>query len=113
VSKFTRHFFVCQTSRPVGAKPSCGARGSAEIMNGLQEGLAAHPDLWGSVNITATGCLGPCFDGPTIVVYPEATWYCGVKRSDVNEIVETHMVGGKPVDRLVYRWPDPDGADDE
>jgi (2Fe-2S) ferredoxin len=105
MSKFQRHFFVCQTQRPPMGKPSCGARGSAEILMRLQEGLGAHPELWSTVNITSSGCLGPCFDGPTIVVYPEGTWYAGVKAEDVDEIVESHMVGGKPVERLVYKWP--------
>jgi (2Fe-2S) ferredoxin len=106
MSRFERHFFVCQTQRPPLAKPSCGAKGSAEIFNALQEALGAHPDLWGKVSVTSSGCLGPCFDGPTIVVYPEGTWYAGVKPEDVPEIVEKHMVGGQVVERLVYRWPE-------
>jgi len=105
MSKFARHFFVCQTQRPPMTKPSCGEKGSAEIFNLLQEGLGAHPELWGSVSVTSSGCLGPCFDGPSIVVYPEATWYAGVRKEDVPEIIEKHMVGGHPVERLVYRWP--------
>ena len=40
----------------------------------------------------------------TIVVYPEAVWYGLVKAGDVEEILESHLVGGKPVDRL--RLPD-------
>ena len=106
MSKFQRHFFVCQTQRPPMGKPSCGPRGSAEILLGLQEGLADHPELWGTVTVTSSGCLGPCFDGPTVVVYPEATWYAGVKKEDVAEIVASHMVGGEPVERLVYHWPE-------
>ena len=106
MSKYQRHFFVCQTQRPPMGKPSCGPRGSGEILMLLQEGLAQHPDLWSTVTITSSGCLGPCFDGPTIVVYPEATWYAGVKADDVQEIVESHMVGGKRVERLVYKWPE-------
>ena len=43
---------------------------------------------------------GPCFEGPTIVVYPEAVWYVGVTAADVPEIVEQHMSGGRPVERL-------------
>ena len=57
--------------------------------------------------MTSSGCLGICFDGPALVVYPEATWYANVKPSDLKEIVEQHMVGGQPVERLVYRWPEP------
>lgn len=108
MSKFTRHFFVCQQTRPPGGKPSCGARGSVDVFNALQEGLGANPDLWGKVAVTATGCLGPCFDGPSVVVYPEGTWYAPVTEADAKEIVTEHMLAGRVVDRLVYRWPEQD-----
>ena len=111
MAKIERHFFVCANQRAPGqtgeGKPSCGARGAAEILAALQDGLGAHPELWGRVAITATGCLGPCFQGPTMVVYPEAVWYTGVRIEDVAEIVESHMVGGRPVERLVHA-PDED-----
>lgn len=104
-SKFQRHFFVCQMQRPPAAKPSCGARGAAEVYNGLMEGLGGHEPIWDSVCVTASSCLGPCFDGPMMVCYPEGVWYAGVKPEDVPEIIEKHMVGGEPVERLVYRFP--------
>jgi (2Fe-2S) ferredoxin len=105
MSKFSRHFFVCQMLRPPAAKPSCGARGSAAVYNGLMEALGAREELWDSVCVTASGCLGPCFDGPMMVSYPDGVWYAGVKAEDVPEIVEKHLVGGEPVARLIYRWP--------
>jgi (2Fe-2S) ferredoxin len=72
-------------------------------LSALQQGVGAHPDLWGRVAVTPAGCLGPCFEGPTIVVYPEGVWYVGVTLADVPEIIEQHMVGGHPVERLRYR----------
>ena len=105
MSRFERHFFVCQTQRPPVGKPSCGPRGSGDILAALMDALAQRQDLWTKVNVTPCGCLGPCFDGPSIVVYPEGTWYAGVKVADIAEIVEQHMVGGRPVDRLIYKWP--------
>jgi (2Fe-2S) ferredoxin len=99
--KIERHFFVCDNARPAGGKPSCGARGAGEILSALQEGLGRHPELWGRIAVTPAGCLGPCFEGPTIVVYPEAVWYVGVTADDVPEIVERHMRDGVPVERLV------------
>jgi (2Fe-2S) ferredoxin len=106
MSKFERHFFVCQMQRPPQGKPSCGARGAAEVFNVLQEALGSHPELWGKVQLTAAGCLGPCFDGPSIVVYPEGVWYAPVTAEGAREIAASHLVGGARVDRLVYRWPD-------
>jgi (2Fe-2S) ferredoxin len=106
MGKFERHFFVCQTQRPPTGKPSCTQRGGTEVYAALQEGIGGRPELWGKVAVTSCGCLGPCFDGPNVVVYPEGIWYAGVTAEDVPEIVDSHMVGGKPVDRLVYQWPE-------
>lgn len=105
MSRFSRHFFVCQNERPPLGKPSCGVRGGKEILELLQEGLARHTELWSMVTVTGCACLGPCFDGPMMVVYPEGTWYANVQPADVKEIVESHMAGGKVVERLLYRWP--------
>lgn len=88
------------------AKPSCGPRGSADLLNALMDALGKHPELWGKVNVTPCGCLGPCFEGPSMVVYPEGLWYCGLKPADIQEVIDSHMVGGKPVERLLYKWPD-------
>jgi (2Fe-2S) ferredoxin len=106
VPKVERHFFVCANERPALGKPSCKPRGAGELLTALQEGMGAHPELWGKVAVTPSGCLGPCFEGPTIVVYPEAVWYVGVTVADVPEIVESHMRGGVPVARLLYSWED-------
>ncbi len=103
MAKIERHFFVCDNARPTGGRPSCGARGAGEVLAALRDGLGQNPSLWGRVAVTASGCLGPCFEGPTIVVYPEAVWYVGVRPSDVPELVESHMRGGEPVERLVWR----------
>jgi len=44
-------------------------------------------------------CFGACQEGPNLVLYPEKTWYAGVKTTDLDEIVE-HMAGGPDVQRL-------------
>jgi (2Fe-2S) ferredoxin len=100
-----RHVFVCRNERPTEGKPSCGARGGAEVFAAMQREVGARPDLWGKVAITSCGCLGPCFDGPMVVVYPDAVWYAGVTARDVPEVVESHLAGGEPVERLRYPWP--------
>jgi (2Fe-2S) ferredoxin len=104
VSQFRRHFFVCVNNRPSFAKPSCAHKASAEILQMLGE--AAMTRCMGDVAVTATGCLGPCDSGPTMVVYPEGVWYGQVTPQDVPEIIEEHMIGGKPVERLTYTWPE-------
>jgi (2Fe-2S) ferredoxin len=95
-----RHVFVCTNHRPPGGKPACAGRGSDTVLAALQEAVAAHPALRSTVAVTPCGCLGPCFDGPTLVVYPEGVWYTWVTVADVAELVERHLVHGVPVDRL-------------
>lgn len=103
MSKYRQHFFVCTNARPPFAKPSCSPSGSNEILTRLKEEVEKH-GLKEEVKVTSSGCLGPCEEGPVIVVYPEGTWYKGVTLNDVQEIVEQHILEGKPVIRLVHDW---------
>jgi (2Fe-2S) ferredoxin len=54
----------------------------------------------GKVRVNQSGCLDRCEEGPVCVVYPEGTWYTYVDESDVDEIIESHLVKGNPVERL-------------
>jgi (2Fe-2S) ferredoxin len=94
------HLFVCQNERPVGGRPSCAARGGAEVLAALQREIGGDLALASTVAVTPCGCLGPCFEGPVLVVYPDAVWYRGVTASDVPEIVSEHLRAGRPVERL-------------
>jgi (2Fe-2S) ferredoxin len=101
-----RHVFVCTNHRPPGGKPACAGRGSNAVLAAMQEAVAAHPALRSTVAVTPCGCLGPCFEGPTLVVYPEGVWYAGVTIADVPELVESHLAGGLAVDRLRHEPPE-------
>ncbi len=105
-----RHVFVCVNQRPPGhPQGSCAEKGSREVYQAFMEKLQQDPELFMSVAVTPTGCLGPCMMGPTIVVYPEGIWYGNVKVEDVDEIVNQHLKGGQPVDRLVISKGKPPG----
>ena len=54
----------------------------------------------GQVRVNKAGCLDRCAGGPVAVVYPEAVWYTFVDSADIDEIVDSHLLGGKPVERL-------------
>lgn len=45
------------------------------------------------VLVTPCGCLGPCFDGPNAVVYPDGIWYGGLTVDDADAIAR-HLVDG-------------------
>jgi (2Fe-2S) ferredoxin len=57
--------------------------------------------LKGRVRANRSGCLDQCEHGPNIVVYPEGVWYGGVKLEDMDEIIESHILGNRPVERLI------------
>lgn len=48
------------------------------------------------VLVTPCGCLGPCFDGPNAVVYPEGVWYAGLEVADAGALA-SHLVDGTPL----------------
>ena len=54
----------------------------------------------GGVRVNSAGCLDRCSEGPVCVVYPEAVWYTYADRADIDEIVDEHLVNGRPVARL-------------
>ena len=103
--RFERHIFVCTQARAGSGKPSCGARGSGAIVAALEAAIAARPELAVKVGVTGCACLGPCFDGPNAVVYPEGVWYAGLEVGDVDELV-AHLAGGPVIERRRYSWPD-------
>ena len=69
-------------------------------MQSLFKAALARRGLKGRVRANAAGCLDQCEHGPTVVVYPDGVWYGFVTAADVDEIVESHIIGGQPVERL-------------
>jgi (2Fe-2S) ferredoxin len=101
--KFERHIFVCGNVRPTGhPRGCCDPSGAAELQKRFKQKLA-EVGLKSKVRANQAGCLDQCEHGPNVVIYPEAVWYGGVTLADVEEIVESHVVGGKPVERLMLR----------
>ena len=62
------------------------------------------------VQVIRTGCFGLCAAGPIVVVYPEGIYYSHVKPEDVEEIVNEHIIKGRPVQRLIYKEHDESGV---
>ena len=101
MAKFQKHIFVCTNERdPADPRGSCAARGSNDVLEALKKKLSERGQKR-IVRANKAGCLDQCSHGVTMVVYPEATWYGHVTPADVDEIVDGHIVGGKPVARLV------------
>ncbi len=80
----------------------CTSSGSAKLHTKLEEEIKAK-GLEDEVKVVQTGCFGLCALGPIMIVYPDGTFYSMVKEEDLPEIVEEHLLKGRPVDRLVYK----------
>jgi (2Fe-2S) ferredoxin len=97
---YRRHIFVCTNRRPEGDPKGCCAEKGSEQVRALFKAELDKRGLKGQVRANAAGCLDQCALGITVVVYPEGVWYARVRPEDVAEIVEEHIVGGRPVERL-------------
>lgn len=101
MAKFERHIFICTNQRDASApRGSCTHDGKGEL-HGLFKEKTAEAGLKNTVRANKAGCLEQCEHGPVVVVYPEQVWYGFVQPADVDEIVREHLVGGRPVERLV------------
>lgn len=97
---FRLHVFVCTNRRPDdNPKGSCAQKGSEAVLGAFKEQLA-RLGLKGEIRANSAGCMDACAFGTTVVVYPEGVWYGRVTLPDVEEIIQSHVVGGVPVERL-------------
>jgi (2Fe-2S) ferredoxin len=100
MAKFEKHIFVCGNQRPKGhPRGCCDPAGSGDLQREFKTRLS-QSGVQASVRANKAGCLDQCEHGPTVVVYPEGVWYANVTLADVDEIVQSHIVGDCPVERL-------------
>lgn len=100
MSHYQRHVFFCCNQRD-GGRACCEDHGASRVRDYCKQrikalGLAGA----GKIRINQAGCLDRCEQGPVLVVYPEAVWYSYVDEQDVDEIIDQHLIGGQPVERL-------------
>lgn len=80
----------------------CVASGSPAVIEAFQEEIQKQK-LDKEIKIVQTGCHGLCELGPIVIIYPEGAFYCRVKKEDVPELVEEHLIKGRIVERLLYK----------
>ncbi len=97
-----RQVLVCTST-------SCAANGSEAVLEAFRTQLKEEQLLFykgnreGGIQCINCGSVGFCAIGPAVIVYPEGVWYAHVTLADVPEIIESHLKGGVPVERLVRK----------
>jgi NADH-quinone oxidoreductase subunit F len=94
---FRSHILICGGT-------GCHATGSNKVKQALDAEINKQ-GLADEIKIVETGCNGFCAMGPIMVVYPEGIVYMMVLPEDVPELVEEHLLKGRPLERLVYKEP--------
>jgi len=95
------HVFFCLNQRENGEE-CCADKGAEAAFNYMKarvKELGLNGE--GKVRINRSGCLDRCGEGPLLVIYPQAIWYTFVDSEDIDEIVESHIINGKVVKRLL------------
>ncbi len=99
---FQHHVFICDNQREEGhVRGCCGQRDAAELRDYLKAQVKALKlNGKGKIRINKSGCLDRCELGPVMVIYPQETWYSPKSKTDIDEILKTHLIGGTVVERL-------------
>ena len=98
---FKHHLFFCLNERSNGEN-CCAQHNAFELFtyakNRIKElGLSGA----GKIRVNKAGCLDACNLGPVMVIYPEGTWYTFIDADDIEEIIQSHLLEGKTVERLL------------
>ena len=89
-----KHILICHGT-------GCTSSKSPEILEKFRTVLSEKNI--DNVRVIKTGCFGLCSKGPIVIIRPEDTFYSMVTPDDVEEIVETHIVKGETVNRLLCK----------
>jgi len=93
-----------KTEIRICAGTACHASGRVALRTAVDKALADR-GLTDKVRVVETGCHGFCQQGPIIVLRPKGIFYPRLKPGDIDEIVETSIVGDGIVERLLYKHP--------
>jgi (2Fe-2S) ferredoxin len=97
---FQHHVFFCINERNDG-RACCADRNAQALQDYAKKRLKTlNMNGPGKIRINKAGCLDRCEEGPVLVVYPEGIWYTYIDQEDIDEIVDSHLIAGKPVERL-------------
>jgi len=103
IGHYKNHVFICTNQKPEG-KPCCQNTGGLAFFDHMKKQLVElgfHGP--GQIRVSKSLCLGRCSLGPMLVIYPEGVWYRYASFDDIDEIISSHLLQGKPVERLLVK----------
>lgn len=95
---YKRHLLVC-------TGPRCTENGEAQaLFETLGEKFKAAGIDKGELRVkrTRTHCFATCKSGPILCVQPDGIWYYNVNETNLQRIIDEHLLGGRPVEALIY-----------
>ena len=106
MKRYDKHIFVCENKRPPDdPRGCCSDKGSLEIrakMKARIKELGLKP----KVRVNSSGCLDACEFGPSVLLFIRNKFgMVGVTLDDVEEIIQSHIINNKPVERLFIKHP--------
>jgi len=98
IARSTRHVFLCLG--PSCCDPEVGQAAWEALKQKIKDaGLATGDNV---CQRTKVGCLRICAGGPTMVVYPEGTWYSGMTADRIERFVQEHLIEGRPIREWMF-----------
>jgi (2Fe-2S) ferredoxin len=91
IDTMERHVLVCTDD-------DCGG---SSLAKALRKSVAAH-GLGSTVSVAKVDCLKICSKGTIAVVYPDGTWYAGLRPDNVERLVTEHLRDGEVLEELVF-----------
>jgi (2Fe-2S) ferredoxin len=95
VGHHERHVFLC--TGPSCCTPETGLAAWETLKRELKE-----KNLSDVCARTKVGCLRICCQGPTLLVYPEGTWYHGMTSDRIPRFVQEHLLEGRPITDWIF-----------
>lgn len=101
MTHYIKHVFLCTNQKAAGKV--CCANAGGDIFFDYMKTKLLELDLHGpgKIRISKSACLGRCAVGPCIVIYPEGIWYTYATMADIDEIIDSHLITGDTVERLL------------
>ncbi|MFH0888015.1 MAG: NADH-ubiquinone oxidoreductase-F iron-sulfur binding region domain-containing protein [Planctomycetota bacterium] len=102
IRKKTLEKYADKTIITICSGTGCRAYGAQKVSDAFAQELEKQK-LTNKVILRRSGCHGFCERGPIIVIFPEEICYLSVKTEDVAEIISETIMGGKKIERLMYK----------